>query len=150
MSRLFVVFLAVAAGTFVSAADPAEKKEGDLAKLAGTWKTMAGPNKDVPLTLKIEGKKATATFTTPEGDEVTMKGEVKLDETVTPKTIDFVNFKRPDGEDTQDTLGIYTFDGDELRVCNGGPGEGRPKEFKEGDGGPPNVLIFKREAAAAK
>ena len=67
------------------------------------------------MTLKIEGNKATATFTTPEGDEVTINGEIKINDTATPKTIDFVNFKRPNGEDAEDNLGITELNGDELK-----------------------------------
>jgi uncharacterized protein (TIGR03067 family) len=142
--------VALTAGTIVLAADPAEKKDGDLAKLAGTWKTMTGPDKDVPLTLKIEGNKITVNVANPDGDDVTVTGEIKLNEAVTPKTMDIVNIKLSDGKATEDILAIYTLEGDELRTCSGVIHEERPKEFKNRDDGPPNFFVFKREPAAAK
>lgn len=149
MSRPFVTLLALAVGNLVVAAEPADK--GDLSKLKGTWKTLAGPNHDLPVTLKIDGNTATASFKTPEGEELTIKGEVKINDAATPKTIDFVHFKRPNGDDAEDSLGIYELKGDELKVCNGGPGKDRPTEFKEGDEGEtPHILVFNREPDPAK
>jgi uncharacterized protein (TIGR03067 family) len=144
MSRLLVAFLTLALGSLAAADDPAEKA-GDLAKMKGTWKTFAGPNKDVPITLKIDGNSAIATFSTPEGETVTIKGEIKVNDAATPKTIDFINFKRPNDEDAGDNLGIYELKDNELRICNGGPGEERPKEFKDGDDGKPSIHILTRE-----
>jgi uncharacterized protein (TIGR03067 family) len=150
MPRLLTFLVALTAGTMVLAADPAEKKDGDLAKLAGSWKTMTGPDKDVPLTLKIEGNKITVKIVNPDGENVTVTGEFKLDESATPKAIDFVNFKLPDGKVSEDILAIYTLDGDEFQVCSSEAGEQRPEEFKNRDNGPPNLFVFKREPAAAK
>ena len=86
-----------------------------------------------------------ATFTTPEGEKRTIKGELKIDDKARPKTIDWVKFKAPDGEDLPDNLAIYELDGDTFKVCNGGPNNPRPTELKAGDEGPPNLMIFKRQ-----
>ena len=47
MSR-FVVALPCSRSAVSPGRTIPRRKMGDLAKLAGTWKTMAGPNKDIP------------------------------------------------------------------------------------------------------
>jgi uncharacterized protein (TIGR03067 family) len=161
MPRLLTFLVALTAGTIVLAADPAEKKDGDLAKLAGTWKTMTGPDEDVPLILKIEGNKATYRFEKPGGeDRFTCTCELKLDEIAAPRRMDLFNFKLPDGTVMRlpfagvamEVRAIYALNGDELRICSGGLGEERPKEFKDRapNDGPPTLFLYKREPAAAK
>jgi uncharacterized protein (TIGR03067 family) len=162
MPRRLTLLVALTAGTMVLAADPAKKKDGDLAKLAGTWKTLTGPDKDVPLTLKIEGQMAVFRLESPDGkDSFLFSCELRLDEAAIPKRVDLFNPKLQDGTDMKlpfdeggekKSLGIYALDGDELRVCMGGRGEERPKEFKSRDpnDGPPALFVFKREPAAAK
>ena len=143
------MFATVSALTAARADDPAPK--GDLAKLQGTWTAKVGPEKSIPISLTIKGTTVTLAFTTPEGDEVKSTGALKLDETAKPyKTIDWVKFTRPDGEDALDNLSIYEFVGDDLKLCSGGPGNERPTEFKAGEGGPPHLVVLKREGAKEK
>jgi uncharacterized protein (TIGR03067 family) len=125
-----------------------ETPKGDLAKLQGTWKGTIGPNQDVPVTVKIDGKSVTATFTNDEGKEVALKGEMKVDDKAKPKTVDFVKFTDPDGKEMPDNLGIYELNDDEWKVCNGGANNPRPTEFKEGEEGGQHLLVLKREKAA--
>lgn len=146
MKTLLVALLALA--PTARAADDAP--EGDLGKIQGKWKAMVGPEKNIPITLEIKGQKITASFTTPEGEDRTLKGELKLDEKASPRQIDWVKFEKPDGGEFESNPGIYKLDGDELTVCNGGPGGDRPSEFKDGDGGPPNLIVFKRVKAESK
>jgi uncharacterized protein (TIGR03067 family) len=135
------------------AENPAAPK-GDLAKLQGTWtgKIGPGPEKNIPLTMTVKDKKVSFTFTTPDGEERELKGEFLLDESAKPhKSIDWVKFARPDGEAAPTNFGIYAFEGnDTLKVCNGGPGNERPTEFKAGEGGPPNLFVLTRKPEAAK
>ena len=110
-----------------------DRPKGDLAAIEGKWKAMIGPNKDRPLLLEIKGKTVSARFTGEDGDATDLKGELTLDESATPKRIDFVKFKG-DGDDIADTLGFYKLDGDSLTLCVNNPGEPRPAEFKAGGG----------------
>jgi uncharacterized protein (TIGR03067 family) len=136
----------IAATPALRADDPAP--EGDLTKLQGKWKAMVGPNKDIPILLEIKGNAALATFQNQRGESIELRGEVKLDEKATPKALDWVNFKNLQGEPAQPNLAIYKLEGDKFTVCNGGPGNPRPSEFKDGDNGPPHVLLFEREKPA--
>ena len=145
---LCALVLAVPLAGFARAEDP--PLAGDVAKLQGTWTTMIGPEKNVPLKVEIEKTSLTLRFTNRQGDEITMKGEFKLDEKASPRTIDFIHFKRPNGETAEPNLGIYKFDGETWVVCNGGPGNARPKEFKNSEDGPPRVLEFRRAKAEPK
>jgi uncharacterized protein (TIGR03067 family) len=127
-----------------------EEIKGDLAKLQGEWTAKAGPEKNIPVTLAVKGRSVTVTFTTPQGEERTMKGEIVLNEAAKPKAIDWVKFTRPDGEEAPPNLGIYTLEGDEFTICNGGLNNERPTEFKAGEGGPPQLFVFTRKGAGSK
>src|SRR5262249_23659372 len=132
--------------TRVAKADEPEAVKGDLAKLQGDWTAKVGPNKDIPMTMAVKGRAVTLQFTTPNGDERTMKGEIAVDEQTKPhKTIDWVKFNRPDGWEAPANLSIYTLEGDTFTVCYGGPGNERPTEFKAGEGGPPVLVAFTRK-----
>lgn len=122
-------------------ADDAEK--GDLARLQGEWKTMIGPNKDRPVTFSIKEKAITVKFTTGDGETLNLKGELKLNESASPRSIDFTKFKN-NGEDMEDSLGVYKIEGDTLTLCVGAPGDPRPTEFKGGGDEPPHLWTFTR------
>lgn len=141
-ARLLLAALLLAPAALRADDDPAP--EGDLAKLQGRWKTDIGPNKDIPILVRITGKKVVVTFTSNQGEKVELKGEVKLDEKASPKACDWINFTRPDGTPAEPNLGIYKIDGDTLSVCNGGPNNPRPTEFRAGDEGPPQLMVFER------
>ena len=126
---------------------PAAAAKGDLAKFQGHWTAKAGPEKNVDVNIIFKGDAVSVAFTTPEGQERSMKGVVALDEAAKPhKTISFKGFTRQDGSDAPDSLGIYAFDGnDSVRICTGGPGNERPTEFKAGEDGPPRLIELKRK-----
>jgi uncharacterized protein (TIGR03067 family) len=125
-----------------------EAIKGDLAALQGEWAAQAGPEKNVPVLLKIKGNTVSLAFEV-NGDSREMKGEVKIDDAAKPhKTIDWVKFTRPDGEDAPANLGIYTLEGDKFTVCSGGPGKERPTEMKAADMGQPSLLVFTKKPAA--
>lgn len=128
-----------------SAEAPAAPK-GDLAKFQGKWTTKIGPDKDFVLKLTIQGNGVTLSGTTREGEDFSLKGEMKLDETAKPKkSLDWVHFQGPEGRDLPDNLALYEIkDADTIEVCSGGPGNDRPTEFKEGEGGPPHIIVLKR------
>ncbi|WP_406697674.1 TIGR03067 domain-containing protein [Singulisphaera sp. Ch08] len=141
----FVPLIAVLVPLLAAAADDSSK--GDLAKFQGKWKTSIGPEKNIALTVQFKGNAVTASASTPDGQSFELKGEIKLDESAKPfKTIDWVKFTGPDGNDSPDNKGVYeVVDADTIKVCNGGPGNDRPTEFKEGDGAEAHVIILKRE-----
>ena len=79
------------------------------------------------------------------------KGEIKIDEAAKPeKTLDWVNFTTKTGDKAPVNLGIYELNGDAITICNGGPGNERPTEFKAGEGGQPQLFVLNRKTAAAE
>lgn len=142
MARLVVTALLVIPASLRAADDP--PPEGDLARLQGRWTATIGPEMDIPIVVEIKGKNVTVSFSNQQGEKVDIKGEVKLDENASPKTCDWVNFTEPDGTAADPNLGIYTLDGDNFTVCNGGPNRPRPTEFKDGEGGAPHLIKLKR------
>ncbi|AGA25090.1 TIGR03067 domain-containing protein [Singulisphaera acidiphila] len=141
----FAPLVAVFLPLLVAAADDAP--QGDLGKFQGKWKTTIGPEKNFTLSILIKGKAVTASGSAPDGQGFEIKGEIKLDETAKPvKTVDWVKFTGPDGNEAPDNKGLYELvDADTIKICNGGPGKDRPTEFKDGDDGHPSVLVLKRD-----
>ncbi|MBX6315430.1 MAG: TIGR03067 domain-containing protein [Isosphaeraceae bacterium] len=142
--RMRMMLLAALTAAALGAGPAGKVPEGDLARLQGQWTASAGPKKDIPVVLTIEGASVTVQVTTPQGLKVRAAGEIRLDETTRPRALDWVHFTALDGQDMPEILGIYELDGDTLRVCNGGPNNNRPTEFKPGDGALADVLVFKR------
>jgi uncharacterized protein (TIGR03067 family) len=137
-----------AATTVAIADEPA--LTGDLARLQGQWTALFGPQKSIPIVVTIQGKSATLAITRPDGREYQSKGEIKIDEDAQPyKTIDWIKFTTSGGEPAPVNLGIYMLKGDSITICNGGPGNERPTEFKAGEGGPPQLLVLNRKATTA-
>ncbi len=132
-------------------AAPPDRPEGDLAKLQGTWTTKAGPNKDIPVWMEIKNDKVSVRLKIPlQGLEIRAEGTVKIDDSVTPHTLDWVGFTALDGQDMPEVLAIYEWDGEKFRLCNGGPNSDRPTEFKPGENSLADVLIFERPARTEK
>ncbi|WP_435009683.1 hypothetical protein P12x_000931 [Tundrisphaera lichenicola] len=119
---------------------------GDLGKFQGTWTGKGGEDEEVSITLTIKDNTIKARWERGDGTEVEFTGEMKLDEKANPRTVDFVHFKRSNGEEAQDQLGIYAFDGDDkVKIQTGGPGNDRPTELKPGNEGEPNVFVLTRK-----
>ncbi len=154
MNRLTLpaVLLSIAASLAPSArADDKESTpKGDLARFQGTWTTKAGPEKNIPVVLTFKGNDVALKVSAPNGQDYETKGEIKIDEKAKPhKTIDWVKFTTPMGEAAPENLGLYEFtDENTLKVCSGGPGNERPTEFKQGDGGPPQLIVLTKKPAA--
>ncbi len=144
MNRL-VIALSIASLSITLARADDSTAPGDLGRLQGTWTAMVGPERDVPITLEVQKQKVTITGKRPGGEDFTLKGELKLDEKANPKTIDWVKFVGPQGNEAPENLGIYKLTDDTLTVCSGGPGNERPTEFKKGDDGPPQLVTFTRK-----
>ena len=143
------LILATALGAW-SGPSTAEEPKGDLARLQGTWSSKVGPNKDVPATLIVKGDSAEVVVKRPDGDDIRLKGKVKVDDQASPKTLDWVEFTTPQGDAIPANRAIYKLDGDNWTVCSGGPGNDRPSKFEAGEGGPPMLNTWARLKAKDK
>jgi uncharacterized protein (TIGR03067 family) len=129
-----------------SGAAPTSKVEGDLSKLQGRWETKVGLKKGTIVRLEIKGRSVAATILTPQGMKIQADGEVKINETVTPKAVDWVKFTTVDGEEIPEVRGIYRFEGDRFYLRSGGFNDERPTGFDAGQGVWAAVLVFQRAA----
>ena len=119
--------------------------EGDLAQVQGTWTAKIGPNKDLPVTLKIKGNAMIVTFTTEPGAAHTVQAELKLDEAATPKAMDWVQVTL-DGQEASNILAIYEIRGDLLKLrTRRGQGDPRPSEFLPDPGEGLDQAVFTRQ-----
>ena len=64
---------------------PAPKN--DLERVQGRWSAKVGPN-ETPITVEIKDRDVVATFTNDEGRKLMIKGEVRLDESKSPKQVE--------------------------------------------------------------
>jgi uncharacterized protein (TIGR03067 family) len=124
----------------------------DLGRLQGCWTARAGARKEIRVILTVRGREVDVAISTPQGIRVQAQGVVKLNETTSPRQVDWINFTSADQQEFPQIPGIYKLDGDTFTVCNGGMNGTRPKEFKAGDGVLSEVVVFQRErvATAAK
>ena len=144
---LSLAFLLALAAPGFGVAGNVATAPGDLARLQGQWTTRAGPERDIRVALKIEGRQATMTITLPEGQSIQIRGEIRINETTAPRALDWVNFVGPDRQEMPDVAAIYELKGDTFRVCSGGPSNPRPTEFKPGDGILADLVTFVRASA---
>ena len=135
--------------SFATAEDESEK---DLTKMAGDW---------VPVLMQLNGKKQPDKVTkairlTVSGDkyntvvgEAKDEGTLKLDATKTPREMDII---MSIGENKGKILPcIYELKGNELKVCYGLNGTGRPADFDAGkDGEGVIMLITYKRATKSK
>ncbi len=149
MSRSIAILFASA---LLLGAAPEREKEctGDLARIQGAWTAKAGPKRDFQVSLEIDGHAARFKIVTPKGIVIRAKGEVKIDETASPHALDWVGFRGVNAQELPDVLAIYELKGDTFRVCNGGPDNDRPTEFKPGDGLLAEVVTFERPTSKTK
>ena len=143
LAMALVAFLMISA----DAPDAPIVAEGDLARLQGTWETQAGPKKNIPVTIQIKGHRVTVKVKPPLGRPITAEGEVEIDESVAPKALDWRKFTGGDDQEFPEVHAIYQLDGEDLVVCNAGPNNPRPVEFRPGEGVLAEVLTFKRLAS---
>jgi uncharacterized protein (TIGR03067 family) len=119
----------------------------DLARLQGEWSMISGEigGQAMPESY-LKGAKRVL-----KGNEITVivngqvffKATISVDASKQPKTIDYAMTDGPTKGKMQ--LGIYEFDGDNVRFCFSAPDKERPKDFvaKAGDG---NTLSMWKKA----
>ena len=117
----------------------------DLGRLQGRWTARAGARREVRVVLIIQSRRVDATIITPQGVRFQVQGEVRLDETTSPRSLDWVNFSGADQQEFPQIPAIYKLDRDTFTLCNGGMNGTRPKEFKPGDGALADVVILERD-----
>jgi uncharacterized protein (TIGR03067 family) len=131
----------------VLALGAAPASNGDLTKLQGRWETKVGLRKATVVSIEIKGKAVVATILTPQGRKIQADGELKIDETTTPKALDWVKFTTIDGEVVPEMRAIYRLEEGRLYIRSGGFNDDRPTEFNPGEGVWANVLVFQRPAS---
>jgi uncharacterized protein (TIGR03067 family) len=124
------------------------KSETDLDRIQGRWTARAGAKREVRVMLEIQGAQVDASIRTPQGIRFQVRGQVKLDETTSPRSLDWVKFSGADQQEFPDIPAIYKLDRGTFTVCNGGLGGRRPAQFASGDGILTEVVVFEREPAA--
>jgi RNA polymerase sigma factor (sigma-70 family) len=147
-----VLVLAVIIGgagvlTYHLSAKEADAKKTDKEKIQGAWKVESvtmnreeGPDAEQvksgawvidaeKITVKVGGQNQESTY--------------QIDSTVAPKTIDITS--RVEGAEKGMTmLGIYSLDGDALKICAKLGGEDRPTELVSKAGGETRLIVLKR------
>jgi uncharacterized protein (TIGR03067 family) len=131
-------------GLAALAAGAAPAVDGDLAKLQGRWETRVGLRKATIVHIEIKGNAVVATISTPQGRKIQADGQVKLNESVEPKALDWVKFTTLDGEEVPEVKAIYRLEGDRFYLRSGGFNDERPTEFNPGEGVWAKVLVFQR------
>ncbi|QEH33539.1 hypothetical protein OJF2_20410 [Aquisphaera giovannonii] len=121
-----------------------EAIRGDLAQLQGRWSATTGAKKQVQVVMTIQGRDVSVAIKTPTGTDIQVTGELKLDESTSPRSLDWTKFTGPDEQPLPEVAAVYKVEGDTFTVCNGGFLGKRPREFKPGDGVFADVVVFRR------
>lgn len=150
-SRVAVGLFALLVGvTAARAADPPGKaaKGGDRAKLIGKWQAVSGERAGKPMTAKeckafhivIDKEYLTFVFS---DTSFSRRHTYEIDSKADPKAIDL---QTVDTRAPFDSKGIYSLDGDTLKVCVGRIRGKRPAEFAtKGDGPGSSLYVLKRQ-----
>jgi uncharacterized protein (TIGR03067 family) len=148
LPTLAFVSASLAATTALTGAE-AITPDSDLGRLQGRWTARAGAKHEVRVVLAVQGRRVDASIATPQGIRLQVHGEVKVDQTTSPRQLDWVKFTGADQQEFPGIPAIYKLDRDTFIVCNGGLDGPRPTEFKSGDGLLAEVVVFKREPEPA-
>ena len=142
--KVSMPILLVLLGLNVHAADEAGSRDGDLNRLQGQWTAKAGTRHEIHVVIEIKGRGICAAIKTPQGLDFHVQGELKLDETTSPRSLDWKKLVGPDQQPLPEIAAVYKVDGDTFTVCNGGFLGARPKEFKPGESVLADVVVFHR------
>lgn len=143
MKRLTLLAVAVIGLCTASVSLGQDKKNDE--KLQGTW-TVTGAEREGKTLEKVHGDKLVLSgrnFTI-KAHDTEMKGTFTVDATANPKVIDF---KHTDGPHKDLTMeGIYTIEGDNLKLCVTEPGsKQRPSDFTTKGSVRQMLITFKKD-----
>jgi uncharacterized protein (TIGR03067 family) len=119
-------------------------RTADLSRLQGRWSAKAGVRRELQVELEVIGQDVKVAITTPQGLNIKVRGGLRLNESTSPRSLDWVRLYGPDEQPLPEIAAIYKVDGETFTVCNGGFLGARPREFKAGDGALADVVVFKR------
>jgi uncharacterized protein (TIGR03067 family) len=118
----------------------------DQEKLVGTWTVVTGEEDGKALPAeKVKGKRVVITkdsITVHEDNNEKRVMSYKLDANATPKRIDMTTVEGSDKGKT--SHGIYSLEGDTLKICFAQPGQERPKDFTSKEGSKTMMFVMKR------
>jgi uncharacterized protein (TIGR03067 family) len=117
----------------------------DQEKLLGSWTVVSGQEDGKALPPeKVKGSHVVITKDTLTCQEENQKRVMtyKLDSSTTPKQIELTTTEGSDKGKT--SHGIYSLDGDALKICFAQPGNDRPKEFTSKEGSKAVSFVLKR------
>ena len=101
-------------------AGEATSSAGDLARLQGKWTAKAGPRREIQVVMDIKGREVSVAHQHAPGTGLQGQGELKLDETTTPRSLDWKKFSGPDQQPFPAVAAVYKLEGETFTVCNGG------------------------------
>jgi uncharacterized protein (TIGR03067 family) len=137
----------LAAGLLVAADAPGDAAKQDAQALQGGWALVSGEysrgkfSPEEVRKIRADFRGDTVVFKL--GDE-TLKSLYKLDPTQKPKVIDLTSTDSRTRDRTY--LGIYSLEGDTLKICFSESEQERPKEFAaEGQPGVRTLFVLRRE-----
>jgi uncharacterized protein (TIGR03067 family) len=129
-----VLLVVSPAGQPPAAREDAIKKT--LLRWQGTWRPISAVENGATLPAdKLKDQSffvGADTFLIRQGQIALQAGNLQIDPTVSPSTVNVI-VKQGQKKDTT-LLGIYSLDGDKLKICFDPKGQERPKEFESGAG----------------
>jgi uncharacterized protein (TIGR03067 family) len=133
--------------TLFAAVQGSPALEQDKKFLQGNWevvsmiqggKEIPGLNKEGKMIFTFDGDKVSVKLTGKTKETYKNDGVYKIDPSKTPRTIDMVDDRK------EPNLGIYELKENEIKLCMGGRGQQRPKDFASAPGTDQSVVILKR------
>ena len=126
--------------------DHSDAIKAELAKFAGEWSMVSGEinGQAVPDQMRTQFKRIATGDETHVmlGESTFMRAKFTVDPAKKPKTIDYTMLEGPSKGQKQ--LGIYEFDGENLKFCFASPGKERPTEFASPDGSGRVASVWKK------
>jgi uncharacterized protein (TIGR03067 family) len=140
--RIKLLFV-LSTGLLIAADDPKEtaaKKE--LEKIQGNWTVASAELDGKPDPVRMSAKITYSgdTFTRSNAGQ-TVHGKIKIDPAAKPKIMDATYTDGPDKDKSLE--GIYSLEGDKLKICASPPGKKRPAEFSSKGG--QLLLVLQKE-----